>query len=223
MLKNPGIFLIACQDTVMPRNRRPVPKEQKQDELLAAAAELFLTHGYDATSTSRIAEHAGVTTNTLYWYYRDKEELLLAVADLYIHTLLREHATLSDRPLAEQLAWLVNRLRPFKHLIATIHDRLSVSDAISAWHTNFHQTFEQLFARQLPGPIPPKRRAAETAAATYALEGAITHNLDDTTTQQLCQLIADRLHHAAATNTPTEAPTASSHATRRRPVTTSHT
>ena len=204
----------------MPRNRRPVPKEQKQDELLAAAVELFLTDGYDATSMSRIAEHAGVTANTLYWYFRDKDELLLAVADLHMHALLSEHASLGDRPLADQLAWLVNRLRPFKHLIATVHDRLSVSDAISAWHTDFHQTVEQLFERQLPGPIPTERSAAEAAAATYALEGAITHNLDDTTSQQLCQLIAERLHHAAVANPPTDAPPASAHATRRRHITT---
>src|SRR5271165_1969857 len=128
MFKKLGIFLNACQDEVVPRNRRRVPKEQKRAELLAAAADLLLTEGYDATSVSRIAQHAGVTPNTLYWYFRDKDELLVAVADLYLHALLNEHASLSDRPLAEQLCWLVERLRSVKHLLATVHNRLTVSD-----------------------------------------------------------------------------------------------
>ncbi len=202
MFQKLGVFLNACQDKVVPRNRRPVPKEQKRAELLAAAAELLLTEGYDAASMSRIAQHAGVTPNTLYWYFRDKDELLVAVADHYLHALLNEHASLSDRPLAEQLYWLVERLRSVKHLLATVHDRSAVSDTVSAWHTGFHHAFQEIFERQLPGPVPTQRRAAEAAAATFALEGAITHDLDRATTQQLCQIIADRLHHTATANTP---------------------
>ena len=213
MFKKLGIFLNACQDEVVPRNRRPVPKAQKRDELLAAAAVLLVTEGYDAASMSRIAEHAGVTPNTLYWYFRDKDELLVAVADRYLQALLNEHASLSDRPLAEQLRWLVERLRPVKHLVATVHNRVAVSDAISAWHTGFHQTFEKIFERQLPGPVPIQRRAAEAAAATFALEGAITHDLDEVTTQQLCQIIAERLHHATTADTPADVPAGSHHAT----------
>ncbi len=213
MLKKPGIFLNACQDEVVPRNRRPVPKEQKRAELLAAAAELLVTEGYDAASMSRIAQHAGVTPNTLYWYFDDKDELLIAVADLYLRALLNEHASLTDRSLAEQLCWLVERLRSVKHLVATVHNRLAVSDTISAWHTGFHQAFEEIFERQLPGPVPAQRRAAEAAAATFALEGAITHDLDDVATQQLCQIIADRLHRAATANTPPDRAPRTRHAT----------
>jgi AcrR family transcriptional regulator len=151
--------------------------------------------------------------NTLYWYFHDKDELLVAVADIYLHALLNEYASLSDRPLAEQLRWLVERLRPVKHLVATIHNRLAASETISAWHTGFHQTFEEIFERQLPRPVPTQRRAAEAAAATFALEGAITHDLDEITTQQLCQIIAERLHHATTTDTPTDMPAGSHHAT----------
>jgi AcrR family transcriptional regulator len=189
----------------MPANRRPVPKEQKREELLAAAAELLVLDGYEAASMSRIAKRAGVTPNTLYWYFRDKDELLVAVAELYVHALLEEHAALAGSPLAEQLAWLVERLRPVKHLVVTVHNRAALSDVVHAWHIGFHQTFEQLFKRQLPGRVPADRYAAEAATATFALEGAITHDLDDATTRQLCQIVADHLHHVATTNPPPEA------------------
>ncbi|MGH3377949.1 MAG: TetR/AcrR family transcriptional regulator [Actinoallomurus sp.] len=180
----------------MPTNRRPVPKEQKREELLAAAAVLFVRDGYDATSMSKLAAHAGVTANTLYWYFRDKDELLVAVADRYLEGLLGHHAAVADRPLAEQLRWLVKSLRPVKHLVATVHNRVAVSEAVATWHTGFHRSVEDLFERQLPGPVAADRRAAEVAAATFALEGALTHDLDDTTTGQLCEIVSERLYHA---------------------------
>jgi AcrR family transcriptional regulator len=177
----------------MPRNRRPISRDQKRDELLAAAAELLLGEGYERASMSRIADRAGVTPNTLYWYFRDKDELLVAVADLYLQALLAEHATVEDRPLSEQLAWVIDRLRPVKHLVATVHHRLAVSEAVRSWHEQFHRTFEELFERQLPGRVPESRRAAEAAAAAFALEGAVNHDLDEATTRQLCEIVADRL------------------------------
>ncbi|WP_030548796.1 TetR/AcrR family transcriptional regulator [Streptomyces albus] len=182
----------------MPRNRHPIPKEQKRDELLAAAAELLVADGYDATSMSRLAQHAGVAPNTLYWYFRDKDELLVAVADRYLDVLLREHASLTGRSLAEQFLWLIERLRPFRHLMATVHSRVSVSDAVRTWHTGFHRTIEDLFEGQLSQPLAGQDRPSEVAVATFALEGAITHDIDEATTRSLCTIIADRLHLAAA-------------------------
>ncbi len=182
----------------MPANRRPVPKEQRRDELLIAAAQLFVRDGYEAASMSRIANEAGVTANTLYWYFKDKDQLLVAVADSYLEALLAEHRDAGPRPLADQLLWLVTRLRPVKHLVATVHDRLAASAAISTWHQSFHAAFEEVFESQLSSPIPEADRAVEIAAATFALEGAITHPLDDATTRALCQSIADRLHRIVA-------------------------
>ncbi len=190
--------MIVCQDGCVPANRRPVPKEQRREELLTAAAQLFVQDGYDAASMSRIAKQAGVTANTLYWYFEDKDQLLVAVADAYLQALLAEHEAAGDQPLSEQLLWLVERLRPVKHLVATVHDRLGASHAIGEWHQRFHTLFEDAFERQLPRPIPAADRGAEIAAATFALEGAITHPLDAPTTRALCALLADRLHRAAS-------------------------
>lgn len=192
-----GVFLNTCQDAGMARNRRPVPKEQKRDELLAAAAQLLVLDGYEATSMSRLAQHAGVAPNTLYWYFHDKDELLVAVADRFLQALLREHASLADRPLADQILWLIERLRPVRHLVATVHNRVAVSESVREWHTGFHQSFENLFERQLAGPLAAEHRTAEFAAATFTLEGAITHDIDEATTDQLCKITADRLHRAA--------------------------
>ncbi|SLI15652.1 transcriptional regulator [Mycobacteroides abscessus subsp. abscessus] len=48
----------------MPRNRRPRDREEKRAEIVAAARRLFTEQGYDAVPVSRIAQDAGVVSNT---------------------------------------------------------------------------------------------------------------------------------------------------------------
>ena len=56
--------------------------------ILEAAADLFATRGYDNVSTSDIATHAGKPVGSVYTYFRDKQQILLAVWD----TLYRAEA-----------------------------------------------------------------------------------------------------------------------------------
>ncbi|MEU6604668.1 helix-turn-helix domain-containing protein [Streptomyces shenzhenensis] len=49
---------------------------QPRAELLAAAAELFTTRGYAATTTRAVAERAGMRQASMYHYVSGKEELL---------------------------------------------------------------------------------------------------------------------------------------------------
>ncbi|HKY90770.1 MAG TPA: helix-turn-helix domain-containing protein, partial [Nevskiaceae bacterium] len=65
----------------MPRNRIQQDSAEKRTEIVGAARTLFLETGYEATSMASIAAAAGVASNTIYWYFRDKDELLVAVLD----------------------------------------------------------------------------------------------------------------------------------------------
>ena len=63
--------------------RRERNKEQKQQRIFDAAAELFAAHGYAAVTTQQIAERADVGTGTLFRYATSKAELLLMVHNEY--------------------------------------------------------------------------------------------------------------------------------------------
>jgi AcrR family transcriptional regulator len=58
-------------------------RQQNKDEKLArirdAAATLFAEHGFDGTTTSQVAEKAGVAKGTLFLYARTKEDLVALV------------------------------------------------------------------------------------------------------------------------------------------------
>lgn len=49
-----------------------------RERLVVAAVDLFTEQGYDATTVAEIAERAGVTKSTLFRYFPDKREILVA-------------------------------------------------------------------------------------------------------------------------------------------------
>lgn len=53
--------------------------DERREEILASAARLFAESGYHATTIDDVAEAAGVAKGTVYWYFRSKKALFLAV------------------------------------------------------------------------------------------------------------------------------------------------
>src|SRR6266496_1241753 len=61
----------------------------RRDNLVDAAAELFLQYGYDATSVRQIADKVGVTESALYYHFKEgKRELLEAVITCQLPNLI---------------------------------------------------------------------------------------------------------------------------------------
>lgn len=58
----------------------PVHKSQT---LRQCAFDLFVEHGFDKVNLDQIAAAAGVTKGSLYWHYKNKQELILAACQHY--------------------------------------------------------------------------------------------------------------------------------------------
>lgn len=63
-----------------------VRTEQKRDEIVQIAAELFEKFGYDRCSMAALSERLGGSKATLYGYFPSKEDLLRAVLDCQVAT-----------------------------------------------------------------------------------------------------------------------------------------
>lgn len=182
----------------MPRNKPQQGAEEKKSEILEAARTLFLSDGYEATSIGAIATAAGVAPNTIYWYFKDKDELLLAVLDQLFQENLTEFTTIVARPISEQLLWLVLKLRGVSRLISTVHNRIHESDAINQWHSRFHSIVEQLFRQQLQQQVAKPSIAVEGMIATYTIEGLVTHDIEENAVRLTCEALASRWMKASA-------------------------
>ena len=54
-------------------------KDNKKNEIREIALDLFRNHTYDSVSVNRIAKEAGISKNTFYYYFSNKEELIMEV------------------------------------------------------------------------------------------------------------------------------------------------
>lgn len=62
-------------------------KQNKEQEILTAAEQEFLTRGYDGARTTSIAQAAGVTHAMLHYYFRTKEQLFDRIVESKFATM----------------------------------------------------------------------------------------------------------------------------------------
>jgi len=67
--------------------RKEREKQQRREEILAAAEKVFFHKGFDKATMDDIAEVAELSKGTLYLYFSSKENLHMAVARKAIHQL----------------------------------------------------------------------------------------------------------------------------------------
>ncbi|MFI1975163.1 TetR/AcrR family transcriptional regulator [Streptomyces wedmorensis] len=71
--------------------RRQARGERRIAQLLSAAANVFCTNGYTATSTNAIAREAHVSPGTLYQYFPNKEAIAIELGGRLLHEMRAAH------------------------------------------------------------------------------------------------------------------------------------
>jgi AcrR family transcriptional regulator len=146
---------VVAQERTEARERpRKEPRQERSRqlvrELLDAAAALLAERGYDALTTRRVAERAGVSVGSLYQYFPSKESLVHAL--LVEH--LREAAALRppalarpDLPLAERVRWVVRWFLAAHAKAPALHRGLTEAapivfgvERVRAMERSFHRT-----------------------------------------------------------------------------------
>lgn len=106
-----GVFFTVPER--LPRGRHGLSREEvraaQRERLMAAATELLAALGYRGFGATDIAKRAGVSLQTFYACFEDKEACIFAGYDRFIDVLLRRMVTVDDS-LADGRAALVQRL-----------------------------------------------------------------------------------------------------------------
>lgn len=90
--------------------RRP---EERPQELLEAALQVFARNGYRNTTLDEVAEAAGVTKGAIYHYFDTKESLLLGVIEHYqkLAFTRAEHAIRDERlPASTRIRLVIRKM-----------------------------------------------------------------------------------------------------------------
>ena len=160
----------------MPANRQATSdRAAREAGLLDAAEALFLSAGFEATSVRAIAARAGVTSNTVYWYFPSKEHVLVAVLERWLAGATDVIERRPPEP-ARVASLVVAILRELQPLLGVLHRRASRSDELTRFHERFHQRIRTVLARGLRSAhasAADAQLAADVLVATA--EGALEH------------------------------------------------
>lgn len=112
-------------------------REEKREAVLHAAAQAFGKRGYYRTSLDDIAERLGITKPTLYYYAKNKEDLIAAVLERALERLL---ADVPGDPHASAYDQLRVYLRNYAEVASTDFglcltqiNNADLSDAVGDW------------------------------------------------------------------------------------------
>jgi len=155
--------------------------------IIRAAAELYREHGYERAGMTAVAKRLGMTAPALYWYFRSKEEILVAFLEHTIRDLIqyvRSHVR-SPRPkqrleefVQAYVLWQLQQQElsvAYERIYALGHLRNSLPPGqrqrIKALEYEFYRE-----CRTVVAAVNPRRaRDGSVAAMTFALIGMIEH------------------------------------------------
>jgi AcrR family transcriptional regulator len=155
--------------------------------ILDAAAELFATRGYDHTTTSDIAARAGKPVGSIYTYFKDKQQILLALWDeLYqreaeaaLNELVVAPGSNVREVIGNAVARLFERQALYRQLSPTIAYLATQDEAVASRVRDLNRSALERLQRFLRainehglGTIPdPEAAAVVIQVATETLAG----------------------------------------------------
>jgi AcrR family transcriptional regulator len=75
---------------------RPDVSEERKDQILDAASEVFAEKGVHETRMDDIVEKSGLSKGTLYWYFKSKDEIVLNIFERIFAREFKELESLID-------------------------------------------------------------------------------------------------------------------------------
>ena len=84
---------------------RPDVSEERKDQILDAATDVFAQKGFSETRMDDIVEESGLSKGTLYWYFKSKDEIILSIFERIFNRefLALERLVEADGSAAERL------------------------------------------------------------------------------------------------------------------------
>lgn len=160
----------------MPRNKRHLETKIKKEEIEFVAMALLKKKGYDNTSMAEIARAAGIAANTIYWYFENKDDVLISVLNRVVAQAMKELSEQREQPLRTKLLSLIAQVESSGSLMTDVHSRVSHSPKIQAWHDRFHTMVEQLSVSELVNAgVNPLEALLDAKLLIYVIEGLLAH------------------------------------------------
>ena len=95
-----------------PQRRRRVDGEASRTRILDAATEIASERGYEGTSIGLVSTKCGLPASSIYWHFKDKDDLIAAVIERSFSQWLSAWQMPDEGTPRERLVGLALRDRP---------------------------------------------------------------------------------------------------------------
>ena len=126
------------------RGRKPKPKDEIRDQIIALSKDIFAKYGFQKTNINDIAIAGGKGKSTLYYYFSSKEDIFKAVIELELNDLRQsiiEEVNIAIDPQSKIKAYILTRinfLSSHKNLYSVIREQ-------SLSHFSYAESIRQKF------------------------------------------------------------------------------
>jgi TetR/AcrR family transcriptional regulator len=151
-----------------------------REQILAAAQSLFIQHGYHGLAMREISEAVGVSKAALYYHFKDKEELFLAILKAYLDEVEAAINGILAQPVTcgEQIRLFVEYIleQPAEQRAITRLASQEISQVSVESRKAFNQLYREKFIDKLTlilqtGMERGEFRQIKPEVATWALMG----------------------------------------------------
>jgi AcrR family transcriptional regulator len=195
--------------------------QDSRDEILRAAMQLFANRGFHETSMSEVAREAHVSKALIFWHFKTKEELFIAVLNRllepYFIDFTEEAAAMDERAqilklVESYLSFVRDNASSVRFFIAQmLHDQRlseSLNEQVLKLYSGYRAMLVDLIASAQQKGVCARRTAPESAAAFLlsALNGLLIEYLfmgaNAIDPEGALAMVADWLFGPTATSAP---------------------
>lgn len=170
-------------------NPRKVPEQDRSrqtvEAIVEAAAHILIKHGYDAFTTNRVAERAGVSIGSLYQYFPNKDALLSELMRRHLVDIEQSVEAMAARALTAPLADVIHdgiQQNVQSHLIDPELHRVLSEEVPRLGALDWKKAFSERMETRVRGMLEARRNeivVGDIDLAVYIVTGtveAVVHN-----------------------------------------------
>jgi AcrR family transcriptional regulator len=173
--------------------RRPDASEARKNQILDAAMTVFARLGFHEARMDDIVQEAGLSKGTLYWYFKSKEDIIIAISQRLfsmdieqVEAVLGSEGTVSER-LLRLMRTRAEGLRELSELVAILFEfyaaalrKEEMRQQIKSYFQGFHELLVTLIQQGIDrGEFRPIDAEEAAVALDSLFEGLVIRWLID--------------------------------------------
>jgi len=166
---------------------RPDVSEERRTQIITAAIKVFAREGFANTRMDDVSAEAGLSKGLLYWYFKSKEEIIIAIADVLFGAEFRkmQDITIEDKSarscLESFLDIFLEDLRGMMKVVPVVYEFYALAFRNPTVRKVMQEYLERFVAIMEPmvwhgmdtGEFTPADARQVTIAIASALEGTL--------------------------------------------------